>query len=88
MWSGLVTNSPAGGYQGVGKHFAAMVDYNGDCFSDILMLSGNGTLEIYLKNNHNKYDYSTLKLSKNISWLSLADLDNNGATDIFLLSYS
>ena len=65
-----------------------MIDLNGDCFSDLLILSGtnNHIAEIYIKNNHNNYDYSTTTLGKNITWLSFTDFDGNGATDMLLVA--
>lgn len=52
------------------------------------MLSGtnNNFLEIYIKNNHNAYEYSFIDLTKNMSWMSFTDLDANGAPDILLVS--
>ena len=38
-WNSLVTNPPAS-YQPVTNHFAAQLDVNGDCASDIVLLSG------------------------------------------------
>ena len=66
-----------------------MIDINGDCFSDIVLLSGpnNNNIEFYTKNGLNTYDYSSLTLSKNISWMSFADFDSNGAPDIFLVIF-
>lgn len=79
-----MTNLPSS-LQPPSQHFASMIDVNGDCFSDVVLLSGN-LLEMYSKNNHNKYDYSSITINKTISWLSLADLDNNGANDLFLVA--
>lgn len=45
-----------------------MLDFNGDCFSDIALVSGsdNSILEFYTKNHLNKYDYSSLDIGKKI----------------------
>lgn len=65
-----------------------MIDINGDCFSDLVLLSNaNTTMEIYIKNHLNSYDYSVLNIGKNIVWLNFADFDGNGAADIFIVAH-
>ena len=66
-----------------------MIDVNGDCFSDIVMLSGssNNKLELYIKNNHNGYDYSEMSIGKNVTWMSFGDFDSNGSPDIFFVVF-
>ena len=83
----MVLNGPST-YNTVSSHFAAQIDINGDCFSDLVMLSGanNNLLEIYTKNNHNSYEYSFIDLTKNMKWMSFTDLDANGAPDMLLVS--
>lgn len=65
-----------------------MLDINGDCFSDVVLVSGsnNNILEIYTKNHLNGYDYSTLDIGKNITWVTFADLNADGSTDIFIVA--
>ena len=84
----MVNNGPKS-YLTVQKHFASMIDVNGDCFSDIVLVAGAGSniLEFYIKNNHNGYEYSSVDLGKNVSWLNFADLNSDGATDLFFVSY-
>jgi len=83
-----VTNPPTS-FEIANKHFAAIVDINGDCSSDIVLLSGlnNGYLEIYTKRPNNLYTYEQISLNLNVSWLTFADLDANGAIDIFIIAY-
>lgn len=72
------------------KHFASMIDINGDCFSDIVLVSGsnNNLLEFYTKNQANNFVYSSVDLGKSIFWLSFADIDANGATDLLFMTNS
>jgi hypothetical protein len=53
----------------------------------LLSGQGNNLLELYYKTSHNGYQYSSLVLNKNVTWLSFADLDGNGATDMFLVIF-
>jgi hypothetical protein len=68
-------------YNPVSLHFAANIDFNGDCNSDLIIVSKsneglNSVLEFYQKSNGNTYQQlSTLSLGKNITWLTYADLD-------------
>lgn len=65
-----------------------MIDINGDCFSDLVILSNaNTTMEVYIKNHLNTYDYSVISLGKNVVWFNFADFDNNGAADIFFVAF-
>lgn len=42
---------------------------------------------MYFKVNGNKYSQSSQNIYKNISWLTFADVDANGAVDLFLVSF-
>lgn len=70
-------------------HFAAQVDINGDCYADLLMVSGanNNNLEIYIRDNLNTYQLTIIDLQKNVTWLTVADFDANGAIDLFFVAY-
>lgn len=49
--------------------------------------NSNSILEFYMKANGNSYQQlSFLSFGKNITWLTFADLDSNGAVDIFLVA--
>jgi hypothetical protein len=72
-------------------HFAANLDFNSDCNSDLLLLSmssgSNSVLECFQKANGNSYQQMPLiTLPKNVAWLTFADLDSNGAVDLFLVA--
>jgi hypothetical protein len=89
-FASLVLN-PSQNYNAVGLHFAANLDFNGDCNSDLLLLSvaggNNSVLECFQKANGNSYQQlPSLLLPKNVSWLTFADLDSNGAVDLFLVA--
>lgn len=51
------------------------------------MVSGanNTNIEVYTKNHINNYQLTTLEIKKTISWLNAADLDANGAIDLFMV---
>jgi len=70
-------------------HFAAQVDINGDCFADLLMISGenNSNLEVYIRDSVNNYQLNIYDLKKNITWLTVADFNVNGAIDLLILAY-
>lgn len=67
-----------------------MVDINGDCFSDLVLISNsdsmNSVIEFHLKENNNIYrEWMVLDTKANIKWMSFADFDKNGAVDLLLL---
>ena len=70
-------------------HFAAQVDINGDCFADLLMISGTNSnnLEVYIRDHLNNYQLTIYDLEKNITWLAVADFDANGAVDLLIITY-
>jgi hypothetical protein len=83
--------NPSQDYNPVSLHFAANIDFNGDCNSDLVMVSLssklNSVIEFYQKANNNNYEQlSTQTYGKNISWLTFADLDSNGAPDLFIVA--
>lgn len=67
-----------------------MVDINGDCFSDFVLISDsdsmNSAIEFHLKENNNIYrEWMVLDTKANIKWMSFSDFDKNGAVDLLLL---
>lgn len=70
-------------------HFAAQVDVNGDCYADLLMVSGvnNSNLEVYIRDHLNNYQLSIIDLQKNITWFTVADFNANGAIDLLIVAY-
>lgn len=83
--------NPSQSYNAVSMHFAANLDFNSDCNSDLLLLSlsadNNSVLECFQKANGNSYQQlPSITLPKNVVWLTFTDLDSNGAVDLFLVA--
>ena len=89
-WEKMLIN-PAQSSNSVSLHFSAVIDVNGDCNSDLVLVSNsnglNSAIEFYVKSNNNLYkQLPSLSVSKNITWLTFADVDANGAIDILLIA--
>jgi hypothetical protein len=86
-WSDIVTGLTS--FPAASMHFAAQVDVNGDCYADLVMVSGsnNSNLEVYIRDHLNNYQANVYDLQKNITWLTIADFDANGAMDLLIVVY-
>lgn len=89
-WEKMLIN-PGQSSNSVSLHFAAIIDINSDCNSDLVLVSNsngiNSVIEFYVKSNNNLYKQLPLmSVNKNITWLTFADVDANGAIDIFLIA--
>jgi hypothetical protein len=64
---------------------------NGDCSADLLLVSMEGStnsaIEYYVKTGEQSYSLSSRLLTgKDIVWVAFADVDANGANDLFLVA--
>ena len=86
-WSDIVSGMTS--FPTANMHFAAQADVNGDCFADLLMVSGtkNNNLEVYIRDHLNNYQATVYDLQKNITWFTVADFNANGAMDLLIVAY-
>lgn len=69
-----------------------MIDINGDCNSDLVLVSSqnnmNSFIEFYIKGNNNLYNQlGSLNIYKNITWMTFSDIDSNGGVDMLFVAY-
>ena len=86
----LRDDSSSGSFNMVDKHFASIADFDGNCESDLFMLSKNGSnsyFEFYLKLATGKYEKqkNVMMYSDTIHFLTFLDLDSNGAIDLVMI---
>lgn len=76
-------------YNRVDKHFTSNVDFDGDCHSDLVILSVNNTnsvLQFYQKQTNSKLTPSAqLQFNMTVKFYTVIDVDASGTVDIVLV---
>lgn len=71
------------------KHFTAQVDFTGDCYSDLIIVSSKGTgsvLEFYTKETNSKFSApKILSFDEEITFMTVEDIDGSGTIDIVIV---
>lgn len=89
-FSEFINTNKQSEYNRVEKHFASNIDYNGDCHSDLVLLSinsdGKYVLEFYVKQTNSDFNLEKLmKFDSPLRFVTFVDFDASGTVDIVLV---